>query len=275
MSANQNPPSQAEEQEWQYRRIFEAVSDGLMIQDLETQRVVEANSAAAAMHGYSRDEFIGLPATAYVHPDSLHLFTDSLEAVKTGGVFESPSIHLRHDGSPFHVEVRRTAFTYQSRLCLLSVIHDVSERVRAEQIYSQQEGARQREQSTLLDISHTLASTLELRPGLILDQLRVIVKYTRAALFVLEDSTLATVAVRGVPPSESAATFRIHLDDPAALARLFNQHRPIRIVDVSSDDEEAQFLRSLLNEGGGNPIRRGTSVDVGASGDKRPRHGWP
>ncbi|MBK6325567.1 MAG: hypothetical protein IPF56_06430 [Chloroflexi bacterium] len=44
--------------------------------------------------------------------------------------------------------------------------------------------AHKREQSTLLEISQTLASALELKPSLILDQLRVIIEYKHAALFV-------------------------------------------------------------------------------------------
>ena len=81
--------------------------------------MVEANSAAAAMHGYAREAFIGLPSTAYLHPDSHHLFSESAQTVQAGGVFEAPMLHVRRDGSPFHVEVRRTAFSYQGRLCLL------------------------------------------------------------------------------------------------------------------------------------------------------------
>ncbi len=103
-----------------------------------------------------------------------------------------------------------------------------------------------REQSTLLDISHILASTLELKPELILDQLRIIVEYSHAALFVLEDSALVSVALRGVRQPEGAAPIRIQLDSPEILARLFNQHRPIRIADVSGRDEQAQFIRSLF-----------------------------
>ena len=143
-------------------------------------------------------------------------------------MFESPAIHLHRDGSPFHVEVRRTAFTYQGRACLLSVVRDVSRQLQTEQLLLRQEEVRQREQSTLLDISHTLASTLELKPDLILDQLRVIVEYSHAALFVLENSTLVSIALRGVQRPESAAPFRIHLDGPEILARLFNEHRPLR-----------------------------------------------
>jgi PAS domain S-box-containing protein len=246
MGVKRDQPSQPKEKEEPYWQIFEAAGDGLIVQDSETQRVVEANPSAAAMHGYSREEFIGLHLTEYIHPDSQPLFTESAQAVQLGGMFESPAIHLHRDGSSFHVEVRRTAFTYQGCPCLLSVVRDVSRRLQTEQLLLQQEEVRQREQSTLLDISHTLASTLELKPDLILDQLQVIVKYSHAALFVLEDSTLVSIALRGVQRPESAAPFRIHLDGPEILARLFNEHRPLRIADVSSANEQARFLRLLL-----------------------------
>jgi len=246
MCVDRDQASQREEKEEPYWQIFEAAGDGLIVQDPESQRIVEANSTAATMHGYSREEFIGLHLSEYIHPDSQSLFTESAQTVQSGGIFESPAIHLHRDGSSFHVEVRRTAFTYQGHTYLLSVVRDVSERVHAEQLLLQQEEIRQREQSTLLDISHILASTLELKPDLILDQLQVIVEYSHAALFVLEDSTLVSIAMRGVQRPESIAPFRIHLDGPEILARLFNEHRPLRIADVSSADKGAQFLRSLL-----------------------------
>ncbi len=59
---NKKSPSQlsAEDKEQQYRIIFEAASDGMIISDAGTGRVVDANPAAIAMHGYTREEFIGL-----------------------------------------------------------------------------------------------------------------------------------------------------------------------------------------------------------------------
>ena len=212
MSTEQKRPAQPVENDQPYWGIFDAVSDGLIIQDLETQRVVEANTAAAAMHGYSRAEFIGLPATRYMRSESLRLFTESLQVIQSGGMFESPATHVHRNGSPFYVEVRRTAFTYRSQPCMLSIVHDISKQVRAEQLLRQQAEARAREQSTLLDISHTLASTLELKPDLILDELRAIIRYRRAALFVLEDSALVAVSVRGGRQPEGGLPYRIRLD---------------------------------------------------------------
>jgi two-component system nitrate/nitrite sensor histidine kinase NarX len=111
-----------------------------------------------------------------------------------------------------------------------------------------QMAARMREQSTLLEISQTLASALELKPDLILDQLRVIVDYTHAALFALEDLTLVTLAGRGSQQLEASMPFGIQLGNPETLAALLNGHRPQRIADVWSADPAAQFLRSLFND---------------------------
>ena len=95
------------------------------------------------MHGYSREEFIGLPLAAYIHPDSQGNFTDSTQVVVSGGVIDSAAMHLHRDGSTFYVEVHRTAFTYQSRACILSILHDVNERIEAERLLLQEEEVRQ------------------------------------------------------------------------------------------------------------------------------------
>jgi len=237
-----------EDKEQQYRIIFESASDGMIISDVGTGLVVDANPAAIAMHGYAGDEFIGLHLTAYIHPDSQRLFTESAKDVQPGGIFDVPAVHLRKDGSSFYVDVRRTAIPFQARPCLLSVVRDVSERINAERLLHQRVELHTREQSTLLEISQTLASALELQPGLILDQLRVLIEYTHAELFVLEGTAMVALAVRGSQRLEETVPFRIRLKGPETLMRLFNEHQPDRIADVWSADPSAQFLRSILDD---------------------------
>jgi PAS domain S-box-containing protein len=234
--------------EQQYRIIFEAASDGMIISDVETGCVVDANPSAISMHGFTREEFIGLHLTAYIHPDSQRLFSESARDVQPGGMFDVPAVHLRKDGSSFYVEVRRTAIQFQDRPCLLSVVRDVTERINTERLLHQRVELHTREQSTLLEISQTLASALELKPGLILDQLRVLVEYTHAELFVLEGNAMVALAVRGSQRLEETVPFSIRLNGPETLMRLFNEHQPDRIADVWSDEPSAQFLRSLLDD---------------------------
>jgi len=244
------PQSQlsAHDKEQPYRIIFEAASDGMIISDVETGCVVDANPAAITMHGYVRDEFIGLHLTAYIHPDSQHLFTEAANEIRPGGIFDIPAVHLRKDGSSFYVDVRRTSIPFQARPCVLSIIRDVSERIDAERLLHERVELHTREQATLLEISQTLASALELKPGLILDQLRVLVEYTHAELFVLDGTAMVALAVRGLQQLEETAPFRIRLKGPETLMKLFNEHQPDRIADVWSADPSATFLRSLLDD---------------------------
>jgi len=201
-----NQPSSEEE----YRKIFEAASDGLVIYDIELDRVVEANPAACEMHGYTRPEFIGLNPAVFMLPESYVVFKEQVWTAENGSQFESLLVHICRDGSLLPVEVRRSMINYRGSPCLLSVIRDVSQRIQTEKILSGQIEARMREQGTLLAISHTLASTLELQPDLILDQLREIIEYDRAGLFSLEESDLITLAMRGIqvprPSAPSAFT---------------------------------------------------------------------
>ncbi len=231
-----------------YRIVFEAASDGMIISDVETGLVVDANPAAIAMHGYVRDEFIGLHLTAYIHSDSQRLFTEAGDPVHPGSAFDVPAVHLRKDGSSFYVDVRRTSILFQARPCMLSIVRDVSARIDAERLLHERVELHTREQATLLEISQTLASALELKPGLILDQLRVLVEYTHAELFVLEEAAMVALAVRGLQRLEETIPFRIRLQGPETLMKLFNGHQPERIADVWSSDPSAQFLRSLLND---------------------------
>jgi PAS domain S-box-containing protein len=247
-TSNQNHLSQAKERERRYQSIFEIASDGLIIHDLETGLVVEANPAACTMYGYAREEFIGQHLTRFIHPDSSHLFTKYVQAVQSHGAYLALQVHMRRDGSQFYVEMSGTVYIEQGRSCLLSVVRDVSQRVHSEQLLQQQVEARTREHSTLLEISQTLASALELQPGLILDQLRVIIDYTHAGLFKLEDSTLTALAVRGPQQLVQAMPFQIRLQSPEALAMLFNERQPTRIPNLQSSDPPARFLRSLLDD---------------------------
>lgn len=248
-----SPLSAEDKEQQQYRIIFEAASDGMIISDLMTGLVLDANPAAIAMHGYSRDEFIGLNMTAYVHADSQRLFEKSaINDQSKAGVLDVPTIHSRKDGSAFYVDVRRTAIPFKSRACELSIIRDISERIQAEQLLKQRVELHTREQSTLLEISQTLASALELKPGLILDQLRVLIEYTHAELFLLDGTAMIALAVRGSQRLEETVPFRIRIDGPDTLMKLFNANKPDRIADVwSTVDPSAQFLHSILDDQAG------------------------
>ncbi len=121
----------SDDPEQSYRRLFEAVADGLILQDLATGLVVEANPAACALYGYAPEAFIGLHPQAFMSPDDEAQFGEWVRAVQAGHGVEATVVHLRRDGTPFTVEIHGAGCVYRDRPCLLTVVRDVSGRAQA------------------------------------------------------------------------------------------------------------------------------------------------
>ena len=178
----------AETREHQFRQVFETTGDGIIINDPETGLVVEANPAACRMHGYEREEFIGLHPSAFIHPESMALFGQYLQTVRAGKVFRSRANDLRKDGTVLPVEVSGSMGEYQGRPHLVAVVRDIGEQLQSEQLLEQRVQERTRELEMLLDVSSNIASTRNLQHliALILKRLRPVVSYAAAAVFLAE-----------------------------------------------------------------------------------------
>jgi PAS domain S-box-containing protein len=111
-----------------YQAIFEASSDGLVINDAETGIVLEANPAFCRMHGY--DSMTGLHPTAFIHPASQHQFEAYTRAIRNGLEFRTRAQDVRRDGTIFDVEVLGRGFLYHGQFALLGVVRDVTDNVR-------------------------------------------------------------------------------------------------------------------------------------------------
>jgi two-component system nitrate/nitrite sensor histidine kinase NarX len=229
-----------------FQALFDAAPDGLILNEVETGQVILANPAAWAMHRATRGEFVGSLPETFIHPDSQTTLKNYLQAFRSATLSETHILHFRRDGSTFHGEWRGTALPYRGRPCALSAVRDASQRIQADQTLQQRVEAHTREQAALLAISHTLASTLELQPGLILEQLQGIIEFGHATLFRLKDSTLSSLGVRGPQRLEQSGPFQVRLADPETHAVLYNGHRPTRIDDLVSGDPAAEVFRSLL-----------------------------
>lgn len=122
----------------QYRNIFEAVTDGLIICNLETGKVVAANSTACKMHGYSKAEFIGIHSTVFIHPGYHYLFANFLKLISSGASFEAQAIDICKDGSTLHVDVKGVKCIYNGKPHGLAIVRDITQRQLAEEKIRQQ-----------------------------------------------------------------------------------------------------------------------------------------
>jgi PAS domain S-box-containing protein len=241
---------QLSEREAQYRSIFEATSDGLIINDRDTGLVIEVNPAMCAMHGYAYDELIGMHPTTFIHSSYHHVFGEYVDTIRRGETFQTQALDVRKDGSLLHVEVHGSSLIYKGKPHILGVIRDITDRVQAYELLEQRVAERTRELSTLLEVSHNVASTLELKPllGLILDQLKSVVDYNGAAIYIVEGDYAVVEGYRGPIPDEVAIHMRYPLAKAGIIWDVITSGKPAIIADTHGDTPLARVYQAVVGE---------------------------
>jgi len=145
----------------EYRAIFEAVTDGLVITDLVGCKIVEVNPALCRMHGYQRDELIGSPTTKLIHPGDHPLFTDFADAIQHGHEFRARRRDVTKDGRVFEVEVRGIRVPFRRKPHMLGVVRDITEEAAAYRLLEERVASRTHELSGLLAVARRLAAVLD------------------------------------------------------------------------------------------------------------------
>lgn len=214
------------ERELQYRSIFESVSDGLFINTLDGE-LVDFNPAAAHMHGYTIEEFRGIQPPQFIQSDSFKIFEDYMQRVNIGTSFRGRAIDIRKDGTHFHVEVTGSRFIYQGQPHSLAVVRDVTEQVESYKLLEERVRERTREIYTLLEVSRNVASTLELRTllTLILDQLKDVLDYHSAEIFIIDGREAVLLDQRG--SEHLLSEQRFNLAPGSAMHDLLKSTEPI------------------------------------------------
>jgi PAS domain S-box-containing protein len=101
-------------------------------------RILDANAAATSAYGYTRDELLRLTIFDLRVDDGPALTDAQMAEADTRGIrFEA--LHRRKDGSTFPVEVSAQGATTDGARTLVSVVRDITERRRAEEVLRRSE----------------------------------------------------------------------------------------------------------------------------------------
>lgn len=120
-----------------FERFFALAGDIFLLVD-PAGRIVEANEAAVAAYGYSRDELLSMTLHDLRAPERrAEVERDWAAAARPGGV-QFETVHLRRDGSKFPVEVRSSTLEIGGVLYRQKIVRDVSERRRDEAALAEQ-----------------------------------------------------------------------------------------------------------------------------------------
>ena len=109
---------------------------------------------------------------------------------------------------------------------------------------------RTRELSSLLEISHTVASTLQLKPllCLVLDQLKTIIGYTSASIFSVEGEYLIFLDSRSPLPEKQGTQLRFPLQSLEHIWQTLTAHKTIILQDIREKTLLAQDIRMTLGD---------------------------
>jgi PAS domain S-box-containing protein len=111
--------------EEQYRGIFEASANALLILDDEGQ-IVHANPAASTLFSRSQAELMGAPIQRLISEDGF--FAGFRGRVLAHGHYHAELVGVDAGGRRYELEVRGSRFRYQKRDLLLAVIDDITVR---------------------------------------------------------------------------------------------------------------------------------------------------
>jgi PAS domain S-box-containing protein len=115
------------EREQHFRLLSEASFEGLAI--IDQGMIIEANSALAAILGYTLEELIGKPINEVIAPESIAIVEQHIREK-----YEKPyeAIAIRKDGVRIDTEVRGRPIFYHGRWCRVSAMRDITERRQAQ-----------------------------------------------------------------------------------------------------------------------------------------------
>jgi two-component system, cell cycle sensor histidine kinase and response regulator CckA len=116
-----------------YRQLFEAESDAIVLVDNTTGRILQANTAAGALYGYSRDELLTMVNTDLsAEPQLTRKVTTETPLEPDQVVSVSFRRHRKKDGTIFPVEMTGRFFIRDGRPVHIAAIRDITRRTQSE-----------------------------------------------------------------------------------------------------------------------------------------------
>jgi PAS domain S-box-containing protein len=115
--------------EQRFRTIFDTTSDGILLHDLETRRLIMGNKSCLQMLGYTEEEFTKL-SVADIHPEAdLPFIYAQIDKFLQGGKAIRHDIRFRRrDGSVFFADLSPDLVLLDGKRYVVVALKDITER---------------------------------------------------------------------------------------------------------------------------------------------------
>lgn len=132
VSARLRAERQLRASEERYRHLFEGNPIAIWVMDEESLRLVAVNQAAVDKYGYTRNEFLELTVDDMQVAEDRGRVIQQIRSRDAGAIAHYLRRHVTKDGRIINAEVTAQPFMFHGRPARMILIHDVTERRRAE-----------------------------------------------------------------------------------------------------------------------------------------------
>ena len=126
--------------EQRYHAIMRQTADGIYLVDLDNFAVLETNIALDRMLGYADGELTGRPVFDIINDTAKHITARLLTLKAAGTPMQGERQYRRKDGSLVDVQAGATVVAYGSRRVSCTVLHDITDRKRAQRLLEEKNG---------------------------------------------------------------------------------------------------------------------------------------
>jgi PAS domain S-box-containing protein len=116
-----------------YRAVVEQAAEGIVLVDVDTRRVLEANAAYQDLLGYAPKEILRLTLYDLVPYSRENMDCYVQRVLERRSYVSGERRHRRKDGSLVDVEISTNLISYSGREALCIVVRDITERKRVEE----------------------------------------------------------------------------------------------------------------------------------------------
>jgi PAS domain S-box-containing protein len=248
MAKHQQAEENAHFNEVRFRAMADNIQEGLVI--IEDNRLVYVNQRACEIYGDCLEGELTQWVLKLAAPEEQPRLRRLLDEAAARGEFPCELEYwiLRADGSRRCVRERYSHSADHGLERTFIVASDITEAVQAYHDLETAVSDRTRELSTMLEVSHKIASTLELEPllYLILDQIQKVIPNSGSAIFTLDEGVLTVAAyqVPGFPPQERPIFLSV---GRAERFQPLIQEKQVQIVDdIQGDTPLARAVQESL-----------------------------
>ena len=240
-----------------YHALLERATDLVAIVEVDGM-MRYASPSFLRILGYAPHKILGTNVFTLVHPDDMTRVQDAYTGAANCHEPVTVECRYRHASGAWRV-IEATASNHLDDPVVCGFVvngRDVTERVEAYASLEHRVAERTHELSTLLDVSHNVASTLELQPllALILDQLKSVVEYRDASILVTEGDELEILAYWGPVEAEQLVGRRFALARAAANRHVIARKEPLIVADLWAADPMARAFHRVATTDLGAPM---------------------